>query len=450
MKYLIMGLLCAAGFTTFAQTRREDIYTDFVLYNKRTALEKDLRERVVARHFSEPLDSNTEDGYLSALWAVEQFLFDGPAVQAGFDRLFAGYAGLSIDTRRAFLEAVYAVEPDRYRQEIGGLLEREADAHLFALCAAYLFRTDVGVENANTLKIKMVERFPGYDTIPVLRELQGWLGFVRPTMPAVGELFDWERGMGVKTIFSFQRWDRDYAGLAIVQNADGSFVRDGNGRLQVFEQLARSGPGLPYFLTNGNTPQGVYSITGTEISRTNFIGPTPNLQLLMPGEGKWTDYFHDVDSTGGDPLERYRGLLPPRWREYAPMYEAWAAGTIGRTEIIAHGTTMDPEYFAGRPWYPLTPTMGCLCAKELWNVTTGHPLVSEQNNLVNAFLATPGRQGLLMVINLDDRRKAVSREEVEALVRGAEKTVRGAEEKNPRLLTGGGKNLRKEDRRSVR
>jgi hypothetical protein len=50
-------------------------------------------------------------------------------------------------------------------------------------------------------------------------------------------------------------------------------------------------------------------------------------------------------------------------------------------------------------------------------------LVSEQNNLVNAFLATPGRKGLLIVVNVDDQRKAVSREEVEALVREGE--VRG-------------------------
>jgi hypothetical protein len=238
-------------------------------------------------------------------------------------------------------------------------------------------------------------------------------------------------------IYSFQRWNRDYAGMAVVQNADGSFVRDGQGRLQVFEQLARSGPDLPYFITNGNTPQGIYSVQGTDVSRTNFIGPTPNLQLLLPFEGEWGKYFHDSslispgtvaaimvhtpetrDEMSVDSLALYRQLLPPGWRSYAPMMEAWAAGRVGRTEIIAHGTTIDPEYFKGKPFYPLTPTMGCLCAKELWNPTTGHLLVSEQNNLVNAFLSTPGRKGWLVVLNLDDQRRPVTREEVEALIRG--------------------------------
>jgi hypothetical protein len=60
--------------------------------------------------------------------------------------------------------------------------------------------------------------------------------------------------------------------------------------------------------------------------------------------------------------------------------------------------------------------MGCLCAKELWNPTTGHLLVSEQNNLVNAFLSTPGRKGWLIVLDLDDQRRAVSRAEVEAAI----------------------------------
>jgi hypothetical protein len=410
-----------------AQTRREDIHTDFVLYNRRVALEKDLRERMIGRHFSLPLDSNSEDGYLSGCWAVEQFLFDGPEVRQGFDHLFAGYGALGYDTRRALLEAVYAVEPGRYRREEAGLLEKEQDPHLFALCAVYLYRADSGAGAADALKIKLVERFPGYDTVAVLHELVGWLGYHPPEAPDMGELLGWTRG--IKMIYSFQRRDRDYPGLAIVQHADGRFVRDEAGRLQVFEQLARSGPGLPYFLTNGNTPQGVYSIQGTDISQTNFIGPTPNLQLLLPGEGAWGKYFHDsaaggaaaVDGGfGGDSLSRYLGLLPPGWRGYKPMMEAWGAGVAGRTAIIAHGTTIDPEYYRGKPFYPLTPTMGCLCAKELWNVTSGHLLVSEQNNLVNAFLSTPGRRGFLVVVNVDDRREAVSRAEVEGWVRAFE------------------------------
>ncbi|HZE84059.1 MAG TPA: hypothetical protein VE035_07105, partial [Puia sp.] len=310
---------------------------------------------------------------------------------------------------------------------------------LFAICAAYLHRCDTSTDNNNFLKIRMAEKFPGYDTVAILLELQNWLSvheiFAGGKTPDIGELFAYQATVGQKIVWSFQRWDRDYPGLAIVQNASGKFVRDPQGRLLVFLQLARSGSDLPYFITDGSTPQGIYSIQGTGVSRTHFIGPTPNLQLIMPDEDSWGHYFlpgrdsamgivGSATGVGGgaepgkpDSLFLYQALLPAGWRHYGPMMEAWSAGRIGRTEIIAHGTTIDPEYFKDKPFYPLTPTMGCLCAEELWNPTSGHLLVSEQFGLVSAWLSTPGSKGYLYVINVDDQRKPVSRREVEEWVK---------------------------------
>lgn len=476
MKGLLTGLIFLLTVSTaIAQSKREDIYSDFVFYQKRVALEKDLRERMIGRNFLLPLDSNTEDKYLSACWAVSQFLFDSPEVLQGFTTLFGGYDSLTYDTKKALLEAVYAVAPRQYIPAMEAVLEKEGDPKLFAMAAVYLYRRDSTTEKGNALKIQMVEKFPGYDTVAILQELQNYLSyhtaFAQHRTPAIPALFAWQRTVGQKVIYSFQRWDRDYPGLAVIQDADGHFVRDGQGRLLLFEQLARSGSDLPYFITNGSTPQGIYSIQGTDVSRTNFIGPTPNLQLLLPFESGWVRYFQQpqdtiagrptgasgadagmttgfrankqtgqagamktVDSVVGagpgqpplperqqdpgiDSLNSYLELLPPVWRDYTPMMEAWTAGKIGRTEIIAHGTTIDPEYYSGKPFYPLTPTMGCLCAKELWNPTSGHLLVSEQFNLVSAFLSTGGRKGYLYVINVDDQHKPVSRAEIEGWVR---------------------------------
>lgn len=458
----VAALLLAAGTSGQAQGHREDIYAESVLYQKRVALEKDLRERVIAHNMTLPLDSNTEDKFLSACNAISQFLFYSPEAAKGFKTLFDGYDSLSYDMRRALLEAVYAVTGSRYQDTVRAVLERESNPKLFAMCAVYLYRADTGIESSNLLKIKMVEKFPGYDTVPLLRELEKYLTYhemeKHDKTPELSTLFDYAKKKGQKVIYSFQRWNRDYPGLAIVQDENGHFVRNAEGRVQVFQQLARSGSDLPYFITDGSTPQGVYSIQGIGVSGTPFIGPTPNLQLLMPFEGTWEQYFlpeagdsagaedgagghtgssagkgdggpagsaggkgsvgngEAGDGAGGDSLQQYRALMPPDWREYAPMMEAWSAGRIGRTEIIAHGTTIDPEYFKDKPFYPLTPTMGCLCAKELWNPTSGHLLVSEQYGLVSAFMATPGRTGYLYVINLDDQRKPVSRAEVESQV----------------------------------
>jgi hypothetical protein len=420
----ILGL--CLPFQVRAQPKREELRSDLVLYQERVSLARDLRGRIIGHTFSVPPDSNTEYRYESACHAISQFLFRSPSVDQGFRYLFAGYDSLTHYTKEAFLEAVYAVGRSDLAGPVSAIAEKETDPRLFALAAIYLYRVDTRTDHANELKIRMVEKFPGYDTIPVLDELERYLSdherYRGGKTPDIAELFAWRTGM--KTLYSFQRWDRDYPGLAVMQNADGSLVRNADGRVAVFRQLARSGPNLPYFITDGNTPQGIYSIQGWAISHTPYIGPTPNIQLILPFEDAWGRFFHlehEEDGQPVDSLHRYQSLLPAGWRDYVPMMEAWAAGHIGRTEIIAHGTTIDPDYFSGMPFYPLTPTMGCLCAEELWNPTSGHLLSSEQFNLVSAFLSTPGDKGYLYVINVDDQRRAVSREEVEEWVRRFEK-----------------------------
>jgi hypothetical protein len=408
----------------FSQAKKEDIediYTDVVLYPKREAFKKDLRDRVIGKTFASLLDSNSEYKYESACWAITQFIYTNETVEKGFNRLFSQYDGLEPDTKKSFLEAVYGTYPQSFRSEVKQVLDKEKDPRCFCICAAYLFRKDPSIDNSNYLKIKMTERFPGYDSMAILVELQKFIDGHSSQMlektPSIVQLFRQQESVGQKTIYSFQRWNRDFPGLALVQNANGSFAKDSAGNLLLIEQLARSGSDLPYFISNGSTPQGIYSIQGLDVAHNHMIGPTPNIQLLLPFEDKWNKFFHQPFDPGEDSLRRYLQLLPADWRNYAPMMEAWFAGKVGRTEIIAHGTTIDPDYFKGKPFYPLTPTLGCLCAKEIWNPTSGRLLVSEQFKLVQAFESTPGNKGFLYVINVDNQQKAVSRNEVEDWVK---------------------------------
>ncbi|HMP87909.1 MAG TPA: hypothetical protein PKE63_11565, partial [Lacibacter sp.] len=119
---------------------------------------------------------------------------------------------------------------------------------------------------------------------------------------------------------------------------------------------------LPFYLTNGNTPQGLYRITGLDTSDNDWIGPTTNLQLAMPFERVAMPFF----DLPGDEQETYRRLLGP-YAKFAELWESYEAGRIGRTEIIAHGTTIDPGFYAGQPYWPHTPSLGCLCSPEWWN-----------------------------------------------------------------------------------
>ena len=424
MKYAIAILLnLSLSITAFAQLTRDSIHSDFVLYQRRIDFDKNMRERTIRETFTQPLDSNSEDKYREACWAISQFLFRSQEIEKGFGTLFHNYQTLEMATKRSFLEAVYASYPSEYKKEINQLIRKEPLPKLFAMQAVYLYRLDPDLTNSLALRNLMKQQFLGYQEQVILTELENYLQnhsrLISQATPHLNALFQQQKINGQKIIYSFQRWNRDYPGLAIIQNADGSFAKDADGKLLAFEQLARSGSDLPYFITNGSTPQGIYSIQGTEVSHNLFIGPTPNIQLVMPNEAD-SIFWHTPYDSSKDGLTNYLDLLPAFWRSYAPITEAFYAGKAGRTEIIAHGTTIDPEYFKDKPFYPLTPTLGCLCAKETWNIFNGRFMQSDQFNMANTFLSTPGTTGYLFVININNEQKAVSRDELEKIIHSYE------------------------------
>ncbi len=417
MRSLLLPLLLFAGGAE-AQISLQAIHTDFVLQHQRNVFDTYMREQTIETTFDLPLDSNSDYDYGSACMAASQFMIKNEAVKAGFEKIYRAYPSLEFGTRRAWLEAVYGLYPNDYLNQFKKLLINEAQPKLFCMMAAYIYRAEPSAATKQMLLTRMQQNFPAYITSPILRELKKYLnGFTaKPaSMPQVAELFIYQQQLQQKIIYSFQRKNRDYPGMAIIQNPDGSFVRDSSGNLLTIAQLARSASGLPYFITNGNTPQGIYSITGTAVTHNNFIGPTPTIQMLLPFENDFM-YWRDEYDSSKDAFTNYLQLLPPSWRNYAPLTEAFYAGKIGRTEIIAHGTTLDPQYFTGQPYYPFSPTLGCLCTKEIWDGVTGRPVSSGQIDLVNAFLSTDGDTGYLMVLQLDDKQEAVSKAELEKLV----------------------------------
>jgi hypothetical protein len=405
-----------------AQYLPETIQSSFTLQSERQKLKKSLHERTIQQSFSLSPDSTNEHRYQSAFWAISQFMISDSSVMEGFRKTFAAYPSLEKETRRSFLEALYTINPKQFQGEVQQILVTEDQPKLFSMAALFLFRNNKGYKFR--ILENMDRRFPGFADNMILSALRNHILNIneqtRQSIPDLQILFASQQKKGIKTIYSFQRWNRDYTGLAIIQEADGRFARDTAGRLIAVRQLARSGSNLPYFITNGNTPQGIFSIQGIETSHNNFIGPTPNLQMMMPFEGNWQNYFHQPADSLNTTLS-YTQLLPVAWQSYYPMQEAFIAGKAGRTEIIAHGTTIDPEYFQGQPFYPISPTLGCLCAEELWNANTGRLALSEQLKLVNTFLRTPGNKGFLLVINLDDQQQSVSEKELEKIVLAFEK-----------------------------
>ena len=396
-----------------------------VLNDRRQHSDQYLRENVIGKTFTQPIDSNTESKYESACLAASQFMLQSEAVKAGFDTLFLHYDSLQYSTKRAMLEAMFGLYPKEYVSKITLLFAKETDPKLFAEQAVYLYKNDSSKPQTQRLIKKLKTAFPLADTEPVLQSLQWYLinnlKEKQTQTPPLSSLFAYQKNIGRQMIYSLQRWNRDYPGAAIIQNGDGTFARDSSGKLLVFQQLARSASNLPYFITSGSTPQGIFSVQGTGISHNNLIGPTPNLQLLMPHENN-SLYWHEIPDSSSSFEKNYALLLPPDWRNYLPMHEALEAGAAGRTAIIAHGSTIDPDYFKGKPFYPLTPTLGCLCARESWNIFTGKLNRSDQFNFINTYLGRPEDEaGYLIVVNLDNKQAPVTQEEMEKIVNEYEK-----------------------------
>ena len=193
-------------------------------------------------------------------------------------------------------------------------------------------------------------------------------------------------------------------------------MRDSTGNYFHTSQLARAITNYPCYITNGNTPQGILRFSGFDVSRLLYIGPTPNLQLQLPFEITASTFFADssyTDTSWSSAL--YASLLPSTWRNYAGIYESFYAGEIGRSAIIMHGTTIDPEFYKREPYYPQTPSFGCLCSYEEWN-DSGYRTNSNQQKIVNVLNSIGSSNGYVVVIDIDNKQKDVKIEEIQSLL----------------------------------
>lgn len=157
---------------------------------------------------------------------------------------------------------------------------------------------------------------------------------------------------------------------------------------------------LPYF-TYGDSPCGVYKIYNRAFSKNAFIGPTETLWTAIP--------FEFDPKRWGRPetvwtKELYCSFLPESLRDSPLMWQAYRAGAVGRNDIILHGSTIDPENFKDRPFYPLTPSLGCLSALETWDPVTGKRKVSHQKDLMRLIpKSVTTNLGFMYVFQVDKR-----------------------------------------------
>jgi hypothetical protein len=389
--------------------------------SERAAFKEDLIQNGIEAVMAGIPDSSKENAWEEALWAIELLRYRSEGVEAGLKSGFAAFELSSQSFQRSLLETVYAIYPREFASEVRAVYDATRDEKLFAMATVYLVRSgEIAPASADTA---LAARFPNAATHPILVMLRSLMAgpAALPARPDLADLFAHRMPGGYPVLFSVQRPDRRYSGLALVRDAQGRFVRTPAGAVFSVPQLALSATNLPGFLTNGNTPQGVHSVVGYDTSSSLFIGPTTNIHLVLPYEANAQRFFHlpeGADTTWSDSL--YRTLLPTSWGSYMPVREAYFAGMAGRWDIIAHGTVIDPEYYAGEPCYPNTPSLGCLTAAERWSPESGERVASDQQALVDAMKGAGFDRGYVVVVEIDSVQSAVTLHDVLPFVTEAE------------------------------
>jgi hypothetical protein len=306
------------------------------------------------------------------------------------------------ETQRALLTAAHTLYPAEAAPLIWPLLPQLTASKPFAIAAYTLLQADPGA--AERLRAIVPQQFPNWADDARLTALVLRLRPSAAAQPPLPELLAAPLRPGFAAIVSLQRPGRQQMGLALVRAADGRFVRDAAGQLFTSPQLALARTGLPGTITNGNTPQGVFTVVGAGTATNPNIGPTPYLHSKLPIEATPAEFEHADAATAAEWSEAvYDSFLPESWRAWAPIKEAWLAGRAGRDELLVHGTTINPAYYAGSSYFPGTPQQGCLISNEDWEPATGRLRASRHLMLAQTYAAAAARPdlaGYLIVVEL--------------------------------------------------
>ena len=189
-------------------------------------------------------------------------------------------------------------------------MQQTSSVGIFIRCAEYFLRAD-SVNGRTKIASLIKLKFPADSSIG-LQILQSRITTKKPQpLPPLNDIFSADFLKGQTVIYSLQRSNRDYAGLVIIRKPDGTFLKDSAGNYFHTAQLARAITAYPFYITNGNTPQGILRFSGFDVSRLLYIGPTQNLQMQLPYETTPDAFFADsmlIDSSWNKDL--YASLLP--------------------------------------------------------------------------------------------------------------------------------------------
>ncbi|AFH48739.1 Hypothetical protein IALB_1028 [Ignavibacterium album JCM 16511] len=402
--------------------KKDDFYSQATLKTEREKFYSTAIYETINQSLSLPLTDSTESKYTSAFWAMELLQFRNEVTDKAISNSLTDFQNRSITFQRALMEIIFTLYQSEFVNEIKSLLPQINNSKIFAMCIHYLKEAE-DLEHLKRYSKIFESKFMRPVEDPIIKMLNYDLNTKfrhKLNTPPLIDLLKKNFSSDKIVIYSFQRLNRDYPGLVVIKKPDGKFLRDESGEIFSVPQLARAITELPGYITNGNTPEGILSIQGTDVSKNTFIGPSPNLQLVIPFEVTPEIYFHKSIDDSVWYFDLYKNLLPESWQDYLPIYESFYAGKAGRNEIIAHGTTIAPQFYNDKSYYPFTPSLGCLTTKEIWSEETGRLVESDQLKFMNSLLQFSELKGYLIVVNIDNKHSPVELREIKDLILMAE------------------------------
>jgi hypothetical protein len=300
-----------------------------------------------------PVSEQTLKDWKSACWAMELMLYKPRGFKKRIPAILAELPKQPVLFQQSFLEMLITLYPGKFKKQLQEIWQNLGSDKVKAMALEQLALAK------HYPAISTAEKFYSSDYYTFYK--QSWAE-KKNVFPQKNDFLDTGFLKGQTVLVSFQHRNRNKPGCLMIRTASHEWMKDNKGNPLCFTQLARSIINMPWYLTNGNTPQGLHKIIGTGVSSNNWIGPTPNLQLVMPLEDSPQLFFSDTVRS----LHQYKKLLGPL-SNFTGLYESYYAGRIGRSEIIAHGTTIPEWYYLKENYYPCTPSLGCLCSPETWS-----------------------------------------------------------------------------------
>ncbi|MBD2189555.1 hypothetical protein [Pseudanabaena mucicola] len=380
-----------------------------------------------------PISDRTAQHWQESLWAIGVLGKDESYAQQALETMLAmtTASNLSnaqmgvVDTAIQVSHQLYTLKPEVYsnlKPHFLRTINESNDPQWVAISLSALSKSvsnlspkAIDKTELNKLIRKVQKRFPKWQQDlhlkTTLQNIDADFAIANSSQtPDLQELLQWQIAPQQSHLYVFCRPNRDLMCLTILKDRDGKFVKQGK-QLWSVPLLLQSLHNLDWNSTNGRTPQGIYRMEG--ISRQpddeffHAYGQFSLVNLFLPFEDGVTAFLPKQKGKFTGDLASYQALLPPTWRDYAPMQQAYWAGKMGRSLFRIHGSGAALDFFSSKAslvhnqnadW---NPTLGCLSALEIYG-EDGNLLKSDMPKILDV-LSRVGRgkiEGYVIVVDL--------------------------------------------------